>query len=394
MKELAKGALDQADLNAKQKQKILKDVNDQIDEMKKFIPELGANLNYAFLTSKGQEAYLIEYGKFPGLPSPKPLTLLEHLGGSPVLAAVFRTDADLENYKKTAKVVEKMGAIWTRSPWTSFRHRSRTSTPRWSRPSCPGQRADHITKTMFYPALADGQSGIVFDAKLTSQQWHKEMPKLPTALPILEPAFLLGVSDADLFIKALTEYRKLLEDTMVEIRKQAPQAEIPEFKFPQPKVVKQGGNTLFAYSLPDELGLDKKLMPVIAVGKTVAAFTLSQEHAERLLAKKPLLHLKDSALANPNKPLLSASVFDWVGLLDAAEPWIEFGVKSAIIAETRPKGAPGQREQAEKMAKEIMSQVKTVLEVLKVYKGTTTAVYPEEGRVVTHSVSILRDLEK
>jgi len=430
VKELVKVLLDRADLDAQEKQKLSKEINEQIDASKKYIPELGASLSYTFLTSKGQESYGIEYGKFPGQAIPKPLTLLDHLGGAPLLAGVFRTNTDLDTYKMTTRLMELVWGPLNKVIEANLPGEAKGKYAEVVKAVLPLlTRLDSITQTMFYPALADGQTAIVLDAKMTSNQWHKTMPKSSVALPMLELGLVVGVSDPELFVKSMAEYRKLLEDAVEVVRKQAPMAEIPEFKFPAPREVKKAGTTFYSYSMAEEIGLDKRLMPVIAVGKTVATFTLSQEHAERLLVKKPL-HTKDTAFADPNKPLLSATLFDWPGLLDAALPWVEFGVSQAFDEgnekpkfdkpkfkgepkgkeEPKFKGEPRGKEEGPKgkdeqprgkegprenpMVKEIMGQVKMVVEVLKVWKGTTSATYTEEGRVVTHTISIIRDLEK
>ena len=41
----------------------------------------------------------------------------------------------------------------------------------------------------------------------------------------------------------------------------------------------------------------------------------------------------------------------------------------------------------------MLKQVRTVLKVLKVFKGTTSATYYEDGMQVTHSESVIRDLK-
>ncbi len=430
IKELVNALVERADLNAGEKKKLGKEIIDQIQASKQSLPQMGADFSYTFLTSQGQESFDYDYSNYPGQAVPKPLALLDHLGGSPVLAAVFRVDANLEAYKRRSMEIEAI--------WTPLNKLIEAALPAEVKPKYVEvvkvalpllKRLDTITRTSFYPALAEGETAFVLDAKLTGNQWHKVLPKSRAALPMLEIGLVLGVSDPDLFVKALGEYKKLLEDAVAEVRKQAPMAEIPEFKFPTPREVKKGGATFYAYLLPEEVGLDKRLMPVIAVGKSVAAFTLSQEHAERLLQKKPL-QTRGTAFADPNKPLLSATVFDWPALLDAALPWIEFGVGQSFadeVAKPRfkeegfkkpdgfkgkedgPKGPKEEKPKGKKepppertrevpqehpLVKEVMSQVKMVVEVLKVWKGTTTASYAEEGRVVTHSVTIIRDLEK
>ncbi len=388
MKEQVKSLLDKSDLTDKQKQAIIKDANEQIEAMKKLIPEPGARLSYAFLTDKGQEAYELDYGKFPGQTRPKALTLLNHLGGSPLLAGVAYSDTGMDNYRQTAKLVEMIWGHLDEVLQSRLPAEAKDKYTQVVKSVVPLiKRLDNITRTMLLPAC-DGQTGIVIDAKLTSNRWHMAMPRTQKPLPMLEIGLLDGLRDSALYLKALTEYRKLIEDAVGVFRELAPDANIPDFKFPAPETVKKAGGTYYVYSLPP-FGQDEKIKPVIAIGMTVAAYTLSVESAERLLASKPL-QVKDTALADPNKPLISASIFDWAGLVDAAEPWIEFVVMYGTLV---PRGPDG-KEKAEKMIKEIMGQVHTVLEVVKVYKGTTVAVYPEEGRITTHSVSIIRDLEK
>ncbi len=383
MKAVVKGFVEQSSLDAGQKLKVLKEINDQVETFKKVLPELGASLSYSFRTPKGHEAYSYDYGKFPEQAQPKRLTLLDHLGGSPLLAAVGRADINLDNYKNMTRFVETV--------WPSADEVIKAKLPAEARDKYTQvvqvvvplvKRLDMITRTLFLPSLGDGQAGLAIDAKLTTTVWPKGMPKPAQPLPVPEVGLVLSISDPELFIKALGDYRKLFDEAIRKVKELAPDADIPDLKFPEAKMGKKGTDTLYTYPLPEDLGLDKRIMPVLAVGKTVAAFALSPEHAERLLAKKPL-QVGDTALADPNKPLLSASVFDWAGLLNAALPWIEYGITAAAA-----------QDGGEKQVKEIMDQVKTVVQVLQVYKGTTSATYPEPGRVVTHSVSIIRDLEK
>ena len=57
-------------------------------------------------------------------------------------------------------------------------------------------RLDKATRNLLIPALADGQTGLVIDAKLTSQQFIKALPPTEQSLTMLEPAIVVGVSDA------------------------------------------------------------------------------------------------------------------------------------------------------------------------------------------------------
>jgi hypothetical protein len=115
----------------------------------------------------------------------------------------------------------------------------------------------------------------------------------------------------------------------------------------------------------------------------VAVLTLSKAHSERLLADRPP-KFEVGPLADPSRPLLAASHFAWPGFVDAVRPWIEFGVQSANL----PPPPGGDQEGAD-----WLSQVRTVLDVLKVFRGYSSATYVEDGVRVTHSESVVRDLK-
>jgi hypothetical protein len=375
-----------APLEDKEKKKILKDAAEILGDIKKSLPQFGASLSFSFLTETGSEGYSYDYGNHKAPKNPRPLTLLNHLGGSPILAVVGRSPGDESGYPTLAK--------WARLVYENLDGIASDKLPGDVKEKYQQvrdaflplfKRFDTVTTKMLLPALADGQGGLVLDAKWTSKQWVKVLGETHKPLPMLEIGVLLGLSDAALFVKAMSEYGRLIEDTVGVLREQVPGANIPELKLPAPKVVKKAGATLYTYPLPEEAGLDPQVMPTAAVGEKVFAFTFSQAFAERLLADKPL-QVKGTALADRDRPLVAAVVFNWAGLVDAATPWLEMAVTHAPRA-VDIEGNPIAGE-------ELWKQMRTVLEVLKVFKGVTTATHIEDGVSVTHSVSVVRDLPR
>jgi hypothetical protein len=386
--EMAKAGLDKAELDEKQKQKILKDVKELAAQSLKNVPEFGAILGFAFLTDKGQEGYSIDYSKYPGIAKAKPLTLLHHLGGTPLIAGVMRSSVGIDDYDNFVKVLQKVYGHADEIARSKLDGDVKEHYEKVTKAVLPLlKRLDEVTRTLYLPAVADGQVGLVIDAKWKSKQWSKMLPETPMELPLPEIAVLIGVSDADKLVKAMSAYGKLIDDAVDVFRELVPDAPIPEFKFPAPETVKKGTHTLYFYSLPELLGLDERVAPTAGVGPKVAVLTLSHQHAERLLANKPVA-FKDLAFTDPQRPLLSASVFHWAGVVDTLVPWAEFAAGHIIAV------PEGQEAQAKAMLKEVNAQIKTIAQVLKVYKGTTTATYIEDGKVVTHSVSIVHDLDK
>jgi hypothetical protein len=388
--ELTKALLEKVELDEKQKKKLIKDVAELMSEAKKSTPEVGASLSFAFSTDKGQEGYSIEYGKFAE--KAKPLTLLNHLGGSPLIAGVFRSETDLESYKTMVKVITTIYDHADEIAKTKLEGDAKEHYLKVTKAALPLlKRLDEITRTLYLPAVADGQVGMVIDAKWKSKQWIKAAPRLPIEAPMLEFGLIVGVSDSEKLVKAMTAYGKLFEDAVDVVRELAPDGKVPEIKIPAPETVKKGGATLYYYPLPDHLGLDERVAPTAGVGPKVAVLTLSHQHADRLLASKPI-QKKDTAFET-DRPLLAATIFNWAGIVDALEPWAEVAIDMMPVEE-QEKGDKDVEAPKKLTPKEIKAHMKTIVEVLKVYKGTTTATYIEDGKRVTHSVSIVRDLDK
>ena len=68
-------------------------------------------------------------------------------------------------------------------------------------------RLDRANRRMLIPSLADGQTGLVVNRKLASKQFVDTQPATEKPLPMIEPALIFGVSDADLLKKAMSDYR-------------------------------------------------------------------------------------------------------------------------------------------------------------------------------------------
>jgi hypothetical protein len=378
---LAKEGLDKTDLDDAQKKKILKDVADLADELKKDIPTVGSALGFSFWSDKGQESFNIDNMRFARQIKPRPLTLLQHLGGNPILGGVALTEIDGSGYKFLVKWIKK---AWghaddilnqkldgdKKEMWEKFK---KEALPLFA-------RFDEITSTQLLPSMAEGQIGLVLDAKITSKQWHKQMPESDKPLPMLEIGLLLGLKDGHQFTKALASYGELIQDGIKAVRGFDPAGNIPDITIPPPETTKKGAVTYYSYAIPEPAQLDEKIKPTAGISEKLAVFTLSTEHAERLQARKPL-KTAGTVLADPAKPLVSAAVFDFRALIDAVKPWVEFGVTMANRGE-------GQK------AEDIIKQVAVVAEVLKCFHGVTSATYVEDGKTVTHSISVVRDLEK
>lgn len=374
-------------IKEERKKAIAKDLDALLEEAKKAIPQLGAQVSYAYMTNTGYEAYHHDYGSHDDLKGVD-CKLRYHLGGNPIFAAAVGGTTSVENYKSLVKWIKVIHGhaegAFLESPEVpdeakeAYKKVAKSLLPVW-------KRLDEITEKMLLPSIKETGLGLVIDGKWTSKQWIQMVPAMEKPLPMLELGLLIGTNDGAGFEKAITEYRKALNELYEKSREASPE-NIPEFKIPAPEREKGKNGTLIYYKLPEEIGLDKQVQPVAGVSKTVSVIALSKGYAERMMALTPL-SVKSGPLSRKG-PLIGLSILDWPALVDVLAPWSQFGLMGVLVSQ------PGGEADAKKQMEEIMKQVKVGLDVLKCFKGSSSATYLEGGTVVTHSEIIIKDLEK
>jgi hypothetical protein len=373
--ELIKAGLEQADLPDNIREGIEKDAKTLLQSIARSLPKPGAATSFSFRTPRGWETYAHDYSTPSPEPS-RPLTLLDHVGGDPLLAAVWRSGTTVDDYRglvKWIKViaghVEKVAAV--KAPGSE----EILKTARTEIYPILNELSD-VTERLWLPALADGQEGFVLDAKWTSRQWHVAAPKTDRSLPLPELGIVVGVSDRAKLEKSLESYRTVANKLLAKARELAPPDTIPEFEIPKPKVETRDGRTFAYYPIPQELGLDKQVQPTGGLSDTVAVLTLSRAHADRLLTKTPF-QAGLAPFANRSRPADSVFYLNWTGIVDAAAPWVDYAI--------RTKAPEDDREHAEQIAKKVIA-------ALKLFRGYGSVTYREGGATVTHSEAVFQDI--
>ena len=198
------------DLSADQKARIRKDSAALAKDMKRLMPVPGAILSFSFLTDRGVEGYSYNWGSYPTAGDSKPLTLLQHVGGAPLMMFVGRGKVSIADYDMMVRWL-KVGysyfeeyGVPTMSPADKekFDKAVKAFSPLL-------KRVNETNRAMLLPALVDGQVGLAMDANLKSRQFIKSAPSTPQAMPMAEPAMLFGVSNSELLRKAMAEYRAI-----------------------------------------------------------------------------------------------------------------------------------------------------------------------------------------
>jgi hypothetical protein len=374
----AKDALPESSLKPDTQARVLKDLAALSKELKEGEPKAGASLSFSFLSARGREAYAYDWSEHPGRDGSKPLSILDHVGGDPLIVSAGRSKQDPEAWPRLVRWAKVAYGYFEDFGVPAMKPEERKNFEDAMKITLPLlKRFDEVTGKMFLPSLADGQCAFVVDAKLSSKQWHSSMP--PSATPIVAPelALVIGVSDAALLQKAMGEYRTILNEWIKAAQATLPKTPLTEIPAPETRNIK--GGTMFYYPLPEAWGLDKQVLPNAALAEKVAVLALSQEHSERLLTPTPL-KVNGGPLADLKRPLAGATYINCAGLVDLLAGWAE-------------AAAPLAPAKDQEKVTDVLAQVRTVLEVLKVFRSYSSATYFEGDALVTHSEMVITDLK-
>jgi hypothetical protein len=381
--KLVNTTLPQTGMSAEQRDKVRKDLAELTKDMQTWRGRVGATVAVSIWSERGSEGYEYDYGEHPTVDGSKPLTLLNHVGEAPLLAAVGRARFSPEGYQKLGKAIGVAYRYFKEFAVPKFDEETKEKYERIAKAVQPSlERLDQVTGTMLLPALADGQGGLVVDATLTSSQWFAQMPASDKALPMLEPALVAGVSEAGLLRKAASEYRSIVNELVSKLHEAVP--ELPDTQIPEPEVRKVKDGTLYFYSLPEDWGIDKQIAPTAGLSNRVAALAISGTHAERLLADTPL-KTDGGPLADLQKPRAMAAYFNWVRVVGALKPWVEQGLRVAGMD-------PNEKvEVGDESWQGLLKQIPTVLEISQVFRSYSSSTYFEGPVLVTHSETVITD---
>jgi len=400
-------ALEEAEVDEEQRKRLIDDIRDL--NLAKYMPTPGETSAIAFITGRGYEGFRYQTGTHPMLDSSKPLEILNHVGGSPLMCFASRTNDTVEDYNDAIEWLEKVAGHVEEiaenksdpDDWAEYqKYRGRVI-------DLLG-RLDDANREYLYPALEGSEAAFVVNASAESKQWTKHAPKSPTALPMLDFGIVTSVSDAEQLREAVDVYFDVLRDGIVLAREIDPDG-LPAFKIPDPDVRKtEDGGELFVYSLPEEWGIDEQVAPTAGLTESTAALTIMPATAETLLEAKPME--LDTSL-DLSRPAAMVAHFKFAELITKIRPWIDYGlaVATGTLKNEKPEeddeGATDEEDDAEEeqpaqfspVAFQIgffMPQVYQLFDVLSALRSVTIITYEEDGLWVTHSETHIEDLKE
>ena len=357
------------------------------------LPVPGPWMAFSFLTEQGYEGYAWDWSKNLPLDGSKRLELLEHAGGAPLGVLALRLKNDPQQFEDFVS--------WGEMGWSFFRRyllpkvddSGRETFEEVDEHLVPlgGKLAD-ILRTKILPAVADGQVGLVLDAKSKSKRLQRKMPASSEPLPLVEPAIVLGLDDPKLFREGLNELFALADELVDEIREVSPDAVPASYEVPEPEKTKVEGGAVWSFAIPNA-GVDEQVRPSIGLGEDVAVFSFLPKQAGRLLVDTRLE--TGSQLSSFDEPLAGAAALDFAGVVDAIQPWVVYLTRYGCVQQ-RDGAVDADAEldagDEHEQAREALQQAKVVFEAIKSLRAAVaeTAIRPDA--TVTHWRNVIRDM--
>ena len=375
--------LNTADLDDADTKRVMKDVNELAQGIKTLLPKPGPASSVSFLSSRERESYTYNWSKSASAVKSKRLSILDHVGGSPLFLIASRSEGGADRYAALVKWLKKGHGYFERFALPKMGEEEREVYGVLVKRGFPLlERLDKINRESLLPALADGQSALLIDGKAVSKQWIQVLPETEKSLPIVSPALVCGVSDSIKFKAAMDGYYKLAGDALALVSDLS-DGEVPKIKLPKLTRQNTAAGAIYKLTPPKQIGLDDQIAPNYGLSNTTAAFSLLPGHTARLLARNPL-KLK-GPLARSDRPLQSAFHVDLSSLVDVVLPWVDMGVQMSA-------GEGDLGEQAQVAL--ITGAIRQSAELLKAVRGYSSVTYQEQGATVTHSELNVQDVAK
>ena len=254
------------------------------------------------------------------------------------------------------------------------------------------EKLTDIFREKLLPSMKDGQVGLVLDSKSKVTRLHKELPASDEPLPLLEPAIVVGLSDAKLFREGLSDLFVLADDLVTAVQKMDGNTVPENYKIPEPEKTKIANGTVWSFNI-DKSGIDSQIQPAIAVTTNAAIFSLVPKQAERLLAQATLE--TGSEISDFQMPLAAAATLDFSGVIDFIEPWFIYGARYVSVQQQNGEVDSSLELDAdteEGMVRDVLQQSPVVFDALRTLRAATAETTRKSDAWVTHWKNVIRDI--
>ncbi|MFM9011362.1 MAG: hypothetical protein ACKON8_10970 [Planctomycetota bacterium] len=362
-------------------------------EYEKWLPKPGPWMAYSFRTDQGYEGYAWNWGGNQPFDGDSRLDVLEHVGGAPLAVLVWRMRSDPEAFDALIGLGSAAWELVVRHGRPGADVEDRRSFDSFAEHLAPyGGRLATTLRGKILASLADGQVGLVIDAKGRTKALQGDLPASADPLPIAEPAIVLPLADPKLFKEGLSDLFALADEFTASMRDLDPDAVPQGYRIPEPERAKVEEGSVWSWPL-SATGLDEQIKPAVGVGGQAAVFTLVPKQAGRTLAESKLE--TGAQLATFDEPLAGAAAIDVAGLLDAIRPWLIYMVRYWCVQNKEgfvdPQGELSAADETEP-AKEIIEHGNVVIEALKSLRVAVAETSFRDGALVTRWQNVIRDM--
>jgi hypothetical protein len=357
------------------------------------LPDPGPWMAFSFLAERGYEGYVWDWSRNQPFDGSRRLDLLEHVGGAPLGVYVSRIKS---NPEACAAALDLAGSAWTLFGTygrPQLKDEVREKFDAFAEHIAPlGVKASTVLTDKIMKGLADGQIGLVLDAKGRTKRLQAELPASPDPLPIVEPAIVLPLDDPKLFREGLSDLFVLADELTDAIREIDPDA-VPEgYRIPEPEKAKADDGTIWSWKLVNSR-LDEQLAPAIGVGEKAVVFSLVPKQAGRMLVENRLE--TGSQLTTFDEPLVAAAAVDCAGLIDVLKPWVVYLTRYGCVQERDGSVDPDSELTAadeNDQAKEVLEHAEVVLEACKSLRAAVAETGFRDDALVTRWRNVIRDM--
>jgi len=360
---------------------------------KRRLPIPGPALGYSFLTDKGYEGYSWDWTRNGVLDGSKPLDLLGHTGGSPLLSIVARAKTPPDQFDDFVDWGRMALAFFRKNLLVKADEDDRERFEQAGRQFEPlADRLVTTLRTKILPALVDGQTAFVLDGREKSAKLQRLMPASAEPLPIAAPAIAVRLDDPKLFREGLSDLFALADDLVEEIRRLNPDSLPDGYRIPEPAKSKVEGGALWTFALPNA-GLDEQIEPTIGIGDDVAVFSLLPKQASRMLLRTP--QTTGAELSRFGEPLAISAAGDGAGMMDLIEPWVEYVARIAVLQQRNgfvDNDATIGPDGDDDRMRDILRQAGVVIDALRCIRVTVAEAATRPDATVIHWRNVIRDL--
>ena len=357
------------------------------------LPVPGPWMAYSFISEQGYEGYAWDWSQNLPYDGSKRLDVLEHTGGAPLGAVVFRVKSDPQQFEDFV--------AWGGMAWRFFSKYLVVKADGDAREKVSVvekqfgplvERLVGTVRTKLLPALADGQIGFVLDAKSRTKRLQAQLPQASDPLPLLEPAIVAGLDDPKLFREGMSDLFALSDDIVDALREIDPDLVAADYRVKDPEKSKVEAGAIWSWAI-DTSGLDEQVRPTVGVGDDVAVFSLVPKQASRLLADAKLE--TGAQLSGFEDPLVGAATLDVAGIVDAVQPWIVYLTRYGCMMQREGKvtrDATLTKDVENEQASDALAQVGIACEVLKCLRVAVAESGVKGDATVIHWRNVIRDL--